>query len=126
MAQKGTLILWLIDMVGEACLPSNAYFAWMPDYSPFTLGPYLPDWLNIPNFVIIDFMIFLNTILYVDLRLIKMLVTTMITPYFPGLHWCSLVSTVAETAIQNRFSESLEAVQVVWKRQKTLIKMKLI
>ena len=27
-----------IDMVGEACLPINAYFLWTPDYIPFILG----------------------------------------------------------------------------------------
>ena len=26
-------------MVVEACLPSNVYFSWTPDYTPFNLGP---------------------------------------------------------------------------------------
>ena len=28
----------LVDTVGEACLPNNAYFPWTPDYTPFILG----------------------------------------------------------------------------------------
>ena len=31
----------LIGMMGEACFPSNAYFPWIPDYTPFILGPCL-------------------------------------------------------------------------------------
>ena len=55
-------------MVGKACLPSNAYFPWIP----IIFGQCLV-WLNIPNFafVYIDFMIFFsNTFWYVDLSLI--------------------------------------------------------
>ena len=33
------------------CLPSNSYFPWTPDYTPFILG------LNIPNFVFADIII---------------------------------------------------------------------
>ena len=52
-------------MVGEAWLPSNAYFRLTPDYIPFTLSPCLSVWtLLIFAFVYNDFMIFfLNTIL---------------------------------------------------------------
>ena len=28
-------LFWLIDIVGKARLPSNAYFPWMPDCTPF-------------------------------------------------------------------------------------------
>ena len=31
----------LIGMVGEACLPSNAYFPWTPDYTPSNMVPCL-------------------------------------------------------------------------------------
>ena len=50
----------LIGMVCETCLSSSAYFPWTPDYTQFILA-----------FVSIYFMIFRNTILYVELRLIK-------------------------------------------------------
>ena len=47
-------------MVDETCLPSNAYFPWTPDYTPFSLGPCLSVCLNILNFafVNIDFYIY--------------------------------------------------------------------
>ena len=48
----------LIGMVGKACLrvPSNAYFPWTFDYTPFIFGP-TSVCLNIPyfDFVYIDF-----------------------------------------------------------------------
>ena len=34
----------LCFMVGEACLLINAYLPWMPDYTPFILGPCLSIW----------------------------------------------------------------------------------
>ena len=43
----------LIGMVGEACLPSDAYFPWTPDYTPFILGPCPSVCLNIPNFAFV-------------------------------------------------------------------------
>ena len=30
-------------MVGEACLPSDAYFPWTPYYTPFIQGPCLSE-----------------------------------------------------------------------------------
>ena len=34
----------LIGMSGEAYLPSNAYFPWVPDYTPLILDPCLSVW----------------------------------------------------------------------------------
>ena len=39
-------LLRLIGMVGKTCLPSNAYFLWTPDYTPFILGPCLSVYLK--------------------------------------------------------------------------------
>ena len=48
-----------IGIVGEACLPSNAYFPWTPDYTPFILSTCLSVWAFLCEF---GFMIFWNTI----------------------------------------------------------------
>ena len=35
------LIISLFRLIGEACFPSNAYFPWIPKYTPFILSPCL-------------------------------------------------------------------------------------